>query len=82
MEVIYKKDLVDKVKEKYDINKSTASDLVDFIFEEISNSILDEKKVVITNFAGFRVKKGKTTGKNHFSCSVSTNLKKRIKQLD
>ena len=42
----------------------------------------DEKKVVITNFAGFRVKKGKTTGKNHFSCSVSTNLKKRIKQLD
>ena len=59
MEVIYKKDLVDKIKEKYDINKSTASDLIDFIFEEISNSILDEKKVVITNFAGFKVKKGK-----------------------
>ena len=81
MDLVQPLELTDS-KEKYDINKSTANDLIDFIFEEISNSIIDEKKVVITNFAGFRVKKGKTTGKNHFSCSVSTNLKKRIKQLD
>ncbi|MGN1398746.1 MAG: HU family DNA-binding protein [Erysipelotrichaceae bacterium] len=81
MEIIYKKDLVDKVKEKFDINKSEASDLIDFIFDEITNSVLEDKKVVITNFAGFKLKDSKVTGKKHFSCIVSTNLKKRIKEL-
>lgn len=77
-EKIYKKDLVNKLSEKFEIRKSDADQIVDYLFDEICDELVDGKWVVITNFASFKVKESKVSDRKHLNCTVAANLKKRI----
>ncbi len=51
-----KKELAEVVAEKFDLSKAKAGEVVDTVFESITDALADGKKVEINGFGKFEVK--------------------------
>jgi DNA-binding protein HU-beta len=91
-----KKELINKISEKVDIQKKDVQEVVEICFHEIINAIKAEKKVTIVGFGNFELKHRKSRegrspvnhqkilipASNYVGFKAGSILKKTIKDND
>ena len=82
-DIVYKKDLADKLADQFDISRKQANDQVNYIFDCLIDSIIEGKTVTITNFGNFSIKEKNNGDKesiNYINFKISKKLKNMINE--
>ncbi len=82
-DIVYKKDLADKLADQFDISRKQANDQVNYIFDCLVDSIIEGKTVTITNFGNFSIKEKNNGDKesiNYINFKISKKLKNMINE--
>ena len=82
-DIVYKKDLADKLADQFDIRRKQANDQVNYIFDCLVDSIIEGKTVTITNFGNFSIKEKNNGDKesiNYINFKISKKLKNMINE--
>ncbi len=82
-DIVYKKDLADKLADQFDISRKQANDQVNYIFDCLVESIIEGKTVTITNFGNFSIKEKNNSDKetvNYINFKTSKKLKNMINE--
>lgn len=65
LDTVNKRELAEKLAEKFDLTKKAANEEIQFLFDEISELLIDGKTVDISGFGKFTIKeKAEHTGLN------------------
>jgi DNA-binding protein HU-beta len=82
-DIVYKKDLADKLADQFDISRKQANEQVNYIFDCLIDSIIEGKTVTITNFGNFSIKEKNNGDKesiNYINFKISKKLKNMINE--